>query len=595
MGNKFGRNGIYISRIQRRMFLLAFATAFAAAFTQTLAVLIDNVIVCTFYGETEVAAVSLAGPFFYLLEIPAAGLAAGIQTVCAKELGAGRIDRVNRLFCQIFSLSSMVLVFLTALSFLNISGMAVLFGARGATAALKPCTEQYLLGLSFEIIPYVLFCILSPVVILDNGSRLVSAASACGCITDIVLDLFSVRFGWGLLGIGLASSASALVYFGITMLHFLDPDRVIRLRFVRIRPRELKDILVFSAPRAFLALADSLCSLLFISLVSFTGGVTGAFALSIHTTLTYTVMILTRGIAGAVDVMAGICFGEKNGDGLEGIGILAHRYILILSAFVMAVIAAAARPLSAALSETDASAGLLVFAFFCVMISIPLSNLVHSRISYLQAVGCVREAQQMGTAVSLVFPAAAACLLAYLAGIRGVFLAFPAAQILTLFASWFLHWKRTKKMLPGRPDYMEIDKSFYPLPGDVIDYPIRTKEDCALAGEQVSLFCRGHKLEGRKGFLAGLCVEELTVNVIEHGLIPRGAVGTADLRVVIDGSDVIIRMRDGGAPFNLKRFADRLSGEEDPGEGTGIRILLKSAENIQYYRTYGMNTTIVKI
>jgi len=81
MGNKFGRNGIYISRIQRRMFLLAFATAFAAAFTQTLAVLIDNVIVCTFYGETEVAAVSLAGPFFYLLEIPAAGLAAGIQTV----------------------------------------------------------------------------------------------------------------------------------------------------------------------------------------------------------------------------------------------------------------------------------------------------------------------------------------------------------------------------------------------------------------------------------------------------------------------------------------------------------------------------------
>ena len=50
---------IYISKIQKRMFLLAFATAFAAAFTQTLAVLIDKVIVCAFYGETEIAAVAL--------------------------------------------------------------------------------------------------------------------------------------------------------------------------------------------------------------------------------------------------------------------------------------------------------------------------------------------------------------------------------------------------------------------------------------------------------------------------------------------------------------------------------------------------------
>ena len=107
---------IYISRIQRRMFFLSFATAFVAAFTQTLAVLIDNIIVCAFYGETEIAAVTIAGPFFYLLEIPAAGLAAGIQTVCAKELGAGPVDKVNRLFNQLFFFMAAVLTVLTVLS-----------------------------------------------------------------------------------------------------------------------------------------------------------------------------------------------------------------------------------------------------------------------------------------------------------------------------------------------------------------------------------------------------------------------------------------------------------------------------------------------
>jgi hypothetical protein len=82
MRRAFGRKRIYISSIQKRMFFLAFATSFVAVFTQTLAVLIDNVIVCAFFSEAEIASVILANPFFYLLEIPAAGLGAGIQAVC---------------------------------------------------------------------------------------------------------------------------------------------------------------------------------------------------------------------------------------------------------------------------------------------------------------------------------------------------------------------------------------------------------------------------------------------------------------------------------------------------------------------------------
>ena len=171
------RNRVYISKVQRRMFFLSFVTAFVAAFTQTLAVLIDHAVVCAFCSEAEIAAVSLAGPFFDLLEIPAAGLATGIQTVCAKEIGSGQIERANRHFNQLFFLSALVLIPLTILSFLFLPQMTVLFGARGKTAALQPYAIRYLYGLSFEIVPYVLFCILTPIVILDNGGRLVSLAS----------------------------------------------------------------------------------------------------------------------------------------------------------------------------------------------------------------------------------------------------------------------------------------------------------------------------------------------------------------------------------------------------------------------------------
>lgn len=585
---------IYISKIQKRMFLLAFATAFAAAFTQTLAVLIDKVIVCAFYGETEIAAVALAGPFFYLLEMPAAGLAAGVQTICAKELGAGQIERMNRKFNQIFYFSAIVLAALTVLSFLFVPQMVFLFGARGKTAELGPYAARYLYGLSFEIIPYVLFCIMTPVVILDNGGRLVTIASAAGCVTDILLDLMSVRFGWGLFGIGLASSASAAVYFLVTMLHFVRRKGIIRLRFDRIRPGELGEIFTASAPKAALSLADAVCSVLFISVVSVTGGVVGACVLSIHTTVNYFILVLAQGIAGAVGVMTGISCGEKNGDDLAAIGALAHRYDLLLSALVLTALGFSAIPLSVILTESEAAAELLVFAFFCIVCTVPFSFLIQARISYLQAIRKIKEAQHLGTGSNLIALAASACLLVIPFGVQGVFLAYPVSKIAVLAVIWAMHVRRTGKIYPPASDYLEVDESFRAGPGDVIDYPIRTREDCALASEQVMMFCRGHKLAERQIFLAGLCVEELTTNVIEHGISPRQTIRTADIRVVLDRGDVIIRARDSGPAFNLKRFAERMEagGSET---GNGIRILVNASKNVSYYRMYGMNTTIIRI
>lgn len=589
-----GSKGIYISRIQRRMFFLSFVTAFAAVFTQTLAVLIDNVIVCTFYGETEIAAVALAGPFFYLLEIPAAGLAMGIQTVCARDLGAGRIDRVSRQFNQIFFFSAAVLAVLTVLVFLTVPQLAFLFDARGNTAVLKPYATQYLYGLAFEILPYVLFCLATPVVILDNGGRLITIASVCGCLTDIVLDLLSVRFGWGLFGIGIASSASAVVYFLIAMLHFLSRDRVIHLSIVRTCISDLREIFVSSAPKALRSLADALRAVLFLSLISATGGMIGTFVLTIHDTVSYMLLIVSQGIAGAVGIMAGICHGEKNGEELEGVGALADRYNVVVSVCVIAVLTAGARPLASLLAESAESAELLAFAVICIAASAPFTIWVNVRISYLQAVGHVRKAQWMGIAADLILLVIAACLLAVPFGVRGVFLAFPVSKAGAMAVSWAIHAWRAKKALPSRSDFLEVEESFFTGPGDVISYPVRDKEDCALASQQVMLFCRGHGLDEEKGFLAGLCVEELTVNAVEHGGGRGQADAASDLRVLIDGEDVIIRLRSFGPAFNLRQFADRLE-ERGPGTGPGVRILLDAAKDVSYYRTYGTNTTIIRV
>ena len=586
---------IYISSIQKRMFFLAFVTAFAAAFSQTLAAVIDEMIVCAFYGEQEIAAVSLTVPFFNLLEIPAAGLAAGIQAICARDIGAGKIRSANRKFNQIFFLSAAVSAIATLICFTCMNQLTYLFGARGTAADLHPLASSYLYGLSYEIIPYVLFCIMAPAVILDNGAKRVTVASILGCAADIILDLLSVHFGWGLFGFGFATSVSALVFFLITVTHFLKPDRVFRLSIGRIRFSEMKEVFVSSGPKAFFALADTIRSLIFISLATITGGVTSVFVQSIQSTVAYVLIMIANGIAGALSVATGICHGEKNGDDLEGFVLLAVRYIAVLSACSMAVLALCAGPLISVLCESEASASLMKFSFGCLFVTTPAALLLHVRISYLQALGKVKTSRNLAIATNLVVLSAAALILSLLFGVYGVFAAFPVSKFLILIYIWLIHSARTKKVKPSLSDFIEADESFFAEPGDIISYPLESKEDCALLSEQIMMFCHGHKLDERKGYLAGLCAEEMSARVFEQEMNSSDTPQNADIRVVIDEGDVIIRLRDSGSPFNLKQFEDRLEKEKDPETETGIRILIASAKQISYYRSFGMNTTIITI
>ena len=66
-----------------------------SALTVSLCLLIDNVMISRFLGETGMAAYSLANPV--LLAIGAVGslLAAGVQVACSKSLGRGSQEETN--------------------------------------------------------------------------------------------------------------------------------------------------------------------------------------------------------------------------------------------------------------------------------------------------------------------------------------------------------------------------------------------------------------------------------------------------------------------------------------------------------------------
>ena len=299
-------NKQYVSSLQKKMFRYAFITSVFTEFTQIIALTVDSLIVCIYLGELEIGAVGIAGPFFYLVGIPACCLASGLQTLCAQEMGRGRVDGVGRLFSETVSLTGAVLLALTAIVALTVPGIAWLFGARGSTAEMHPATCQYLYGLTFEIVPFVLMSITIPVVTLDNGSRTVMLSSIAGCLTDIILDIVAVTQGWGLFGIGLASSMSALVSFLVLLTHFLKKKRTIRFKLAKIGFRSIWNVIRTGLSSAFHSMAGMIRSWLLNMIAISAGGSVAMSLIAIHGTILDFVDIAAVGIAGAVGVLASI-------------------------------------------------------------------------------------------------------------------------------------------------------------------------------------------------------------------------------------------------------------------------------------------------
>ncbi len=587
----------YTSRFLKHSFLAALLTAGLTEFTAVSAMLIDSIIVSKCLGAAEIAVVGIGAPFHFLVSALGTGLSIGLQTVCTREMGRGNTDRINQYMNETLAVAFLLAAVITALAFLATSPMAILFGAKGNAAGLLDETVVYLHGLGFKVIPYVALAVLTPVVVLDNGSKTVLAASVCGALSDVVFDGVAVLLGGGIFGIGLATSGSVLLSLLILLTHFLKKDRLLHFRVVKIRWKDILEIVKLSLPKAIHMGTCFIRPIVLNALIVAAGGSLAMSVLSIRSGIADFVEVSAVGVAGAVSILAGVAYGERNGEDLESVSRIARRYILIIAAAIVLLLCALFHPIAVFYLGADSPAiPLLSFAIVTTAVGNFFTMLIYTKIAFLQAVEKVKAAQMIEVGAYLVSLLSTAALLSIPFGAYGVFAAFAVSQIVVLLVLWIVARRQSKKT--GRTaggDYLRMDDSFYPKPYDVISYPVRTMEHCALASEQINLFCKGHGMSKKQALYAGICVEEILTNIMKHVPTSKTDADAAEIRVTISGDRLILRMRDNTAAFNLSALARLLQDTTDPAANLGLKLICKTAEDIRYYSTLGINTAIITI
>ncbi len=554
-----------------------------SALTVSLCLLIDNIMISRYLGETAMAAYGLSNPI--LLAIGAIGtlLAAGIQMACSKSLGRGSQEETNAGYSSAIALAGSISLGFTVVVLLFASPLATVMGA-GSEGALFEQTRDYLIGFSAGAPGSMGALVLVPFLQMAGQSNLLIAAVLTMTVTDVALDLLNVLV-WhgGMLGMGLASAISYYAAMIVAAFYFISKRCVFRFSRRLVTKAKIRELFTGGVPAGFNMAASVILVFILNRILQGVGGETAVAAYTVVMALGNAANCITTGIGGVSLTLAGVLYNEEDRSGLRELISYLVRCSLVLGLAMGAVLVALAPtfvsvfvPQGGPVSEM-AVLGLRLFA--AGMIPCCINNALKNM---YQATGRVRLTEIISMAEGAIFPALAGFVFSRLLGTQGAWLFFACGEALTLLSICLGVFGHTRE-LPWRKDAcLLLDSSFGVGETDLLEAQLHSMEEVAGFVKVAEQFCldRGQSAKGSNHI--ALCIEEMAGNTILHGFKADGKPHHLSVRVLHKPGTWVLRFRDDCRAFDPVHYVPE--GDED---GLGIRLVRAMATEARY--TYSLN------
>ena len=588
----------YESKILRNLFVNTIIPLVLLEVSTAGTGFVDSLAVSQFLGSKEMAVAGLASPYFSITGVVAGLLVTGMQTLSAKAYGSGDSKRAEGYFSLALVVGGVLSVGLMLAFLFGGDAIGRALGAVGESADLLPELKKYLWGLGIGTPGIVLFTLLLPIAQMNGGKGFVRVSVVAGLIVDAVLDVLAGVSGWGMFGMGLATSVAGWSQFVFLLPYVVGPTSTIHFSLADIAWKELSGMVLMGLPKAIRRVANMLRPIFLNRLVLALGGSAAMSAMSIRNSLDGIGDVVGSGIAAALMLLVGVLYGEENRDGIMQIGRLTIRYTFLAVGAVAALLFAGA-PWLANIYASDSAEVVVIatFAIKCMAVNLVLNAFIEEYINQLQATEQTVKTHLVNIASRFVCVVTCAFVLGSLFGIKGVFLAFPVASLLLIafvVIATMIH-KRSIAITPM--DILGLPDDFGVAPEDTLCYNI-TSEDprYPIETQDIYAFCEDHGFDRRKAFRFALCLEEMVTNIIEHGFTKDDKQHSIDVRLVAKGDELILRVRDDCVRFNVKEKGENWKERpDDVVKNIGIRMTMAMAKDLKYVNTLGTNTLLITV
>jgi len=179
-------------------------------------------------------------------------------------------------------------------------------------------------------------------------------------------------------------------------------------------------------------------------------------------------------------------------------------------------------------------------------------------------------------------------------GINGFYAANILNGTVCMLVFYLYAWKANRRFPRSMEELMVIPEDFGAAPEDRMDLTLRSMDEVVRVSRQVQSFCLGRGIDRRRAYLAGLFMEEMAGNVVDHGFGKDKKSHTVDVRVVYKDGGLILRIKDDCIPFDpAERSA--IADPEDVTKNIGIRMVYAMAKDIGYQNILGLNVLTITL
>lgn len=400
-------------------------------------------------GKLGIAAISIALPL--LLSLNTFGHAVGLAgaSIVSRTLGCKNLRLANIILNHLITIILLINVIVFILALLFLDPLLLLFGANADTLTLA---REYLLwslpGSFFFNIYYVLMNIIRS----EGNAKYPMFMQTLSAIMNIILDpIFIFIFNWGMSGAAIATSISQFTAFIMAIYYFTRNKKSIlklQLNIILSLPSKslCKETFALGAASFGRQIASSLMNIIVNRSLLIYANTMAVAAFGLIYRLTMFVFMPLFGINQGATPIAGYNYGAKRNDRVLKVFKTSILWATIICIIGLIVFSVFSKQL-ASIFTTDAELiAITSKALRIFILALPVVGFQIISSGLYQALGKAKSSLFLALARQFLFLIPLIIILPLIYGELGIWIAFPAADLLAAIITFFMIIKLIKNL-----------------------------------------------------------------------------------------------------------------------------------------------------
>lgn len=407
--------------------------AMGGLFVTYLYNVVDGIFVGQGVGSAALGAVNIGVPFITFAVAVAAMFPMGGGTVVAIRMGREDREGANHAFMTAFLLTLLASLLLTLIGMAFSRQIVDLSGGRTLSHTMRDMAADYLFYYCAFSVPMLMSTCLS-VFVRNDGSPTLSFVGMCvGAGANIFLDwLFIFPMKMGVIGAAIASGLGQVFSVAVLLSHFVRKRGSLRFQRFPVSGALVGKICKRGVPEAASQLTTPVTALCYNLMLAKLVGDIGVSTFSVLSFIYSLVNAILSGTAQGLQPLWGLCYGERDTDGMNLYFRWGIRINAILSVVIYGLLFLFAEPAIRIFNRDpelvqNASAALSLFGLSFIPMAL---NLIYT--AFLYSTKRTLQADAISLSRGVVLKAAAIFCIPVLLGIDVIWLAPFAAELLTL-------------------------------------------------------------------------------------------------------------------------------------------------------------------